>query len=63
MLYAAAELNPSVFSSGTTVTTPDGVSVTYEPSEMGRSGYVRHTGIRSVDRYLNRWSDVGLVVA
>jgi hypothetical protein len=52
-----------VFSSGTTVTTPDGVSVTYEPSEMGRSGYVRHTGIRSVDRYLNRWSDVGLVVA
>ncbi|HEY3261852.1 MAG TPA: hypothetical protein VGJ95_16570, partial [Pseudonocardiaceae bacterium] len=63
MLYAAAELNPSVFSSGTTVTTPDGVSVTYEPSEMGRSGYQRHTGIRSVDRYLNRWSDIGLVVA
>lgn len=63
MLYAAAELNPSVFASGTTVTTPDGVSVTYEPSEMGRSGYVRHTGIRSVDRYLNRWSDVGIAVA
>jgi hypothetical protein len=62
MLYAAADLNPSVFTMGTTVTTPDGVSVTYEPSEMGRSGYVRHTGIRSVDRWLNRWSLAGTAV-
>jgi hypothetical protein len=62
MLYAAADLNPSVFTMGTTVTTPDGVSITYEPSEMGRSGYVRHTGIRSVDRWLNRWSLAGSAV-
>jgi hypothetical protein len=57
MLKAAADLDPSGFSNGTTVTTPDGVSYTYEPSETGRGGFVRHTGIRAVDRWLNRWAE------
>jgi len=63
MMYAAAQLLPSGFSSATTVSTPDGVSYTYEPSEMGREGFVRHTGIRPVDRWLNRHSQSGLAVA
>ena len=56
MLWAAAQLNPSGFSSASTVSLPDGSSYTYEPSETGRGGWVRHTGIREVDRYLNRWA-------
>ena len=56
MLWAAAQLNPSGFSSATTVSLPTGESYTYEPSETGRGGFVRHTGIREVDRWLNRWS-------
>ena len=55
MLWAAAQLNPSGFSSATTVSLPTGETYSYEPSETGRSGWVRHTGIREVDRYLNRW--------
>jgi hypothetical protein len=54
MLWAAATLNPSGFSSASTVSLPDGSSYTYEPSEVGRSGYVRFSGIREVDRWLNR---------
>jgi hypothetical protein len=45
--YAASRLNPSAFTSGTSYTTPDGVSVTYEP------GAKWATGIREVDRWLN----------
>jgi hypothetical protein len=58
MLWAAAQLNPSGFSSASTVSMPDGSTYTYEPSETGRGGYVRHTGIRDVDRWLNRWRAV-----
>jgi hypothetical protein len=54
MLWAAAQLNPSGFSSASTVSMPDGSTYTYEPSETGRGGFVRHTGIREVDRWLNR---------
>ena len=60
MLWAAAQLNPSGFSSATTVSMPDGSSYTYEPSETGRGGFVRHTGIREVDRWLHRWSRLGV---
>jgi len=55
MMFAAADLDPSGFSNGATVTTPDGVSYTYEPSETGRGGVERPTGIRIVDRWLRRW--------
>ena len=50
MLWAAAQLNPSGFSSASTVSMPDGSTYTYEPSETGRGGFMRHTGIREVDR-------------
>jgi hypothetical protein len=63
MMMAAADLDPSGYSSATTVSTPDGGSYTYEPSETGRGGFVRHTGIRVVDRWLNRWSAAGVAVA
>jgi hypothetical protein len=53
MLYAAAQLNPAGFSSASTVSLPTGESFSYEPSEVGRSGFQRFTGIRDVDRWLN----------
>jgi hypothetical protein len=63
MLYAAALLNPSGFSSASTVSMPDGSTYTYEPSETGRGGFQRFTGIRDVDRWLNRHSQSGFAVA
>jgi hypothetical protein len=63
MVMAAAELDPSGFSNAVSVTTPDGMSYSYEPSETGRGGYQRHTGIRDLDRWLNRHSQIGLAVA
>jgi hypothetical protein len=63
MLYAAALLNPSGFSSASTVSMPDGSTYTYEPSETGRNNFQRHTGIREVDRWLNRHSQAGFAVA
>jgi len=53
MLYAASLLNPSRFSSASTVSLPDGSTYSYEPSEVGRSGFQRFTGIKPVDRWLN----------
>ena len=55
MLWAAAQLNPSGFSSATTVSLPTGETYSYEPSETGRNGFQRFTGIREVDRWLHRW--------
>lgn len=63
MAMAAKILQPSGFSNATTVTTPDGVSYSYVPSEMGRGGYRRYTGIRDLDEWLNRRSEAGLAVA
>jgi len=45
-------LNPSGFSSATTVSLPDGSSYSYDPSETDRSGRIRPTGFRDVDRWL-----------
>jgi hypothetical protein len=53
LAYAASKLNPSAFTSGTSYTTPDGVSVQYEPSETGRGGFRRFTDIRDVNKWLN----------
>jgi hypothetical protein len=61
--YAAAKLAPSAFTSGTSYTTPDGVTVAYEPSEVGRGGFVRFTGLREVDRYLNLHATASIAVA
>jgi hypothetical protein len=63
LTYAASRLNPSGFGSGTSYTTPDGVSVTYEPSEVGRAGFQRFTGIRDVDRWLNLQATGSIAVA
>jgi hypothetical protein len=52
-MWAAAELIPSLYSSAQTVTTADGETISYEPSETGRNGFQRFTGIRAVDRWLN----------
>jgi hypothetical protein len=54
MLWAAQQLNPPGWSNASSVTTPDGVSISYEPSEVGRMGYQRFTGIKLVDRWLNQ---------
>jgi hypothetical protein len=61
MVMAAAELVPDGLSNAGSVTTPDGISYVYEPSEVGRSGYQRHTGIRRLDRWLNRHGQAGFV--
>lgn len=63
MVMAAKRLDSSGFSNYQSVTTPDGVSYSYEPSETGRGGFQRHTGVRDLDRWLNRHSQVGLMVA
>jgi hypothetical protein len=57
MVWAAQNLNPSGFSSASTISMPDGSTYTYEPSETGRGGFRRHTGIRELDRWLNRWAE------
>jgi len=53
MIWAAARLNPSGFSSATQVSMPDGSSYTYEPSEVGLGGFRRPTGIRQADRWFD----------
>lgn len=62
-LMAAAQLLPDGFQTTTTASFPDGSTYTYEPSETGRAGFVRHTGIRVVDRWLNRWAEPRVVMA
>lgn len=52
-MWAARELIPSVYSSAQTITTADGETISYEPSETGRNGFQRFTGIRAVDKWLN----------
>jgi hypothetical protein len=59
LLTAAARLNPAAYSSASTVSLPGGETYTYEPSEVGRAGFVRFTGIRDVDRWLNQHRMVG----
>jgi hypothetical protein len=63
MTMAAAELLPDGLSNAVSVTTPDGISYSYEPSEVGRGGYQRWTGIRKLDRWLNLHSQSGIAVA
>lgn len=58
MLWVAAELLPSGFTNTASVTTPDGVVYTYEPSGTARSGFTNFTGIKAIDRWLNDWSEV-----
>ena len=63
LVWAAKYLDPSGFSNAQTITTPDGVTMSYEPSEVGRSGFQRWTGVRDLDRWLNRHAGGGVAVA
>ena len=56
MLWAGQELNPSGFSNAVSVSMPDGATYSYNPSEVGRGGFMRHTGAADLDRWLHRWS-------
>ena len=56
MLMAGAALNPAGFSTAQSVSLPTGESYVYEPAETGRGGFERHTGVRELDRWLNRWT-------
>jgi hypothetical protein len=53
MIWAGAQLNPSGFSSASTISMPDGSTYTYEPSETGRGGFRRPSGIRQADRWFD----------
>jgi hypothetical protein len=62
MMMAAAMLLPDGFQTTTTFSTPDGATYTYEPSETGRGGFQRWTGIRVVDKWLNLHADARVLV-
>ena len=63
MLMVGQALNPAGFSSASTVSLPTGESYSYEPAETGRWGFQRHTGVKELDRWLNRWAPPRLGVA
>jgi hypothetical protein len=64
MLRAAMRLDPGISSSATSVTTPDGVSYSFDPAgQVTRAGNVRHFGVPAIDSWLNRWSQAGFAVA
>jgi hypothetical protein len=64
MLRAAMRLYPGISSSATSVTTPDGVSYSFDPAgQVTRAGNIRHFGIPAIDSWLNRWSQAGFAVA
>jgi hypothetical protein len=63
MLMAGAALNPAGFSTAQTVSMPTGETYTYEPTETSRGGFQRHTGVRELDRWLNRWAPPRIGVA
>jgi hypothetical protein len=63
MIWAGAQLNPSGFSSASTISMPDGSTYTYEPSETGRGGFRRPSGIRQADRWFDLHSQASVGVA
>jgi hypothetical protein len=62
-IWAGAQLNPSGFSSASTISMPDGSTYTYEPSETGRGGFRRPSGIRQADRWFDLHSAGSVAVA
>jgi hypothetical protein len=56
MLRAAMRLDPGISSAASSVTTPDGVSYSFDPAgQVTQAGTVRHFGIPAIDSWLNRW--------
>jgi hypothetical protein len=57
MVHTAAVLDPGISSSASTVTTPDGVSYTFDAAgQVTRAGHTRHFGTPNLDSWLNRWA-------
>jgi len=64
MLRAAMRLDPGISSTASSVTTPDGVSYSYDPAgQITRGGVTRHFGVPAIDSWLQRWSQAELAVA
>jgi hypothetical protein len=64
MVVAAMRLDPGISSTASSMTTPDGVSYTFDAAgQVTQAGTVRHFGVPKVDSWLNRWSQAGLAVA
>ena len=64
MLRAAMRLQPGISSTATAVTTPDGVSYSFDAAgQVTQAGTVRHFGVPALDSWLNRWSQPRLAVA
>lgn len=64
MLRAAMLLQPGFASTATQVTTPDGVSYTYDPAgQVTRAGHTRHFGVPVIDSWLNRHAEIVPAVA
>jgi hypothetical protein len=57
MARAAMRLIPGLADAASSVTTPDGTSISFDPAgQVTRAGTVRHFGVPAVDSWLNRWS-------
>jgi hypothetical protein len=64
MLRAAMRLQPGISSTASSVTTPDGVSYSFDAAgQVTQAGTVRHFGVPALDSWLNRWAQAGLAVA
>lgn len=62
--WAAMRLLPSIAADASSVTTPDGTSISFDPAgQVTRAGHTRHSGAPYIDSWLNRWSQTGLAVA
>jgi hypothetical protein len=57
MLRAAMRLIPGLADAASSVTTPDGTSISFDPAgQVTRAGRVRHFGVPAIDSWLNRWA-------
>jgi hypothetical protein len=57
MLRAAMRLIPGLVDAASSVTTPDGTNISFDPAgQVTRAGRVRHFGVPAIDSWLNRWA-------
>jgi len=60
MARAAMRLIPGLADAASSVTTPDGTSISFDPAgQVTRAGQIRHFGIAAIDSWLNRWTQAG----
>jgi hypothetical protein len=56
MARAAMRLIPGLADAASSVTTPDGTSLSFDPAgQVTKAGTVRHFGVPAIDSWLNRW--------